>query len=79
MTDISIVLIVVFGIANLLDRHYIAKKAAEATAANLAERTHLIHLIAARTPAEVVTLERSTKPPAPKDPETPGFRHNPIS
>ncbi len=77
--DPSIVLVVAFGIANIVDRHFIAKRAKEAVQAGVEERLHLIHLIAAKSAGEVVTLERSTKPPVPKDPEQPSFRHNPIS
>ena len=77
--DLSILLIVVFGLANIVDRHFIAKRANEAAKAYVEERLHLIHLIAAKTAGEVVTLERSTKPPVPKNPEQPTFRMNPIS
>lgn len=79
MIDLNVLLVVLLGIANILDRRFLAARAEEATKAAAEERKHLIHLIAAKSPAEVVTLERSTKPPVPKDPEQPGFRANPIS
>ncbi len=79
MIDLNILIVVLLGVANILDRRFIAARAEEATKAAAEERLHLIHMIAAKTPAEVVTLERSTKPPVPKDPERPAFRANPIS
>lgn len=77
--DISITLAILFGVANIIDRHFIAKRTERQALAFAKEREHLIHLIAAKNPADVVTLERSTKPPVPKDPEHPSFRMNPIS
>ena len=73
------ILAVLFGVLNIVDRHFIARRAETASKAATEERKHLIHLIAAKSAGEVVTLERSTKAPAPRDPEQPSFRHNPIS
>ncbi len=79
MTDISLILAVLFGVGNIIDRHFIARRTERQSQAFAAERQHLIHLIAAKSPGEVVTLERSTKPPVPRDPEQPSFRTNPLS